>query len=37
MKAGTRVVLFLDHRPRQYDFFHSDAAKAPFAVPPSGV
>jgi hypothetical protein len=32
-----RVILFLDRRPRQYDFFHQDAAKSPFAVPPSGV
>jgi hypothetical protein len=30
------VVLFLDRRPHQYDFLHSDAAKSPFAVPPSG-
>jgi len=37
MKNGMKVVLFLDRRPRQYDFFHADAAKAPFAVPPSGV
>lgn len=37
MNDGMRVVLFLDLRPRQYDFFHSDAAKSPFAVPPSGV
>lgn len=34
---GQQVVLFLDRRPRQYDFFHQDAAKSPFAVPPSGV
>src|SRR5260370_42550558 len=32
-----RVVLFLDRRPHQYDFFNSEAAKSPFAVPPSGV
>ncbi len=31
------VVLFLDRRPHGYDFLHSDAAKSPFAVPPSGV
>jgi len=37
MEDGMRVVLFLDRRPRQYDFFHQDAAKSPFAVPPSGV
>jgi len=37
METGIRVVLFLDRRPHQYDFFHSDAAKSPFAVPPSGV
>jgi hypothetical protein len=37
MEDGMRVVLFLDRRPRQYDFLHSDAAKSPFAVPPSGV
>jgi len=34
---GQKVILFLDRRPRQYDFFHLDAAKSPFAVPPSGV
>jgi hypothetical protein len=34
---GQKVVLFLDSRPRQYDFFHQDAAKSPFAVLPSGV
>lgn len=34
---GQKVILFLDRRPRQYDFFHQDAAKSPFAVPPSGV
>ncbi len=28
------VVLFLPHT---YDFFHSDAAKSSFAIPPSGV
>jgi len=32
-----KVILFLDRRSRQYDFFHQDAAKSPFAVPPSGV
>jgi hypothetical protein len=37
MENGMKVVLFLDRRPRQYDFFHQDAAKSPFAVPPSGV
>lgn len=37
MEDGMRLVLFLDRRPRQYDFLHSDAAKSPFAVPPSGV
>jgi hypothetical protein len=37
MEDGIRVILFLDRRPHQYDFFHSDAAKSPFAVPPSGV
>jgi hypothetical protein len=31
------VVLFLDRRPHTYDFFHSDAAKSSFAIPPSGV
>lgn len=34
---GQKVILFLDRRPRKYDFFHQDAAKSPFAVPPSGV
>ena len=34
---GQKVILFLDRRPHQYDFFHQDAAKSPFAVPPSGV
>jgi hypothetical protein len=34
---GQKVILFLDRRPRQYDFFHQDAAKSPFAVPPSGI
>ncbi len=37
MESGIRVVLFLDRRPHQYDFFNSEAAKSPFAVPPSGV
>jgi hypothetical protein len=37
MKDGMRVVLFLDRRPHTYDFFHPDAAKSPFAIPPSGV
>jgi hypothetical protein len=37
MKDGMRVVLFLDRRPHTYDFLHSDAAKSPFAIPPSGV
>lgn len=37
MDDGMRVVLFLDRRPRTYDFIHQDAAKAPFAVAPSGV
>src|SRR5260370_37188136 len=37
MQTGMRVVLFLDRRPHQYDFFNSEAAKSPFAVPPSGV
>jgi hypothetical protein len=34
---GQKIVLFLDRRPHQYDFFHQDAAKSSFAVPPSGV
>jgi hypothetical protein len=34
---GQKVILFLDQRPHQYDFLHQDAAKSPFAVPPSGV
>jgi hypothetical protein len=37
MQDGMRVVLFLDRHPHTYDFFHSDAAKSPFAIPPSGV
>lgn len=34
---GQKVILFLDRRPHQYDFFHQDAGKSQFAVPPSGV
>jgi hypothetical protein len=37
LNDGQKVILFLDRRPRKYDFFHQDAAKSPFAVPPSGV
>lgn len=37
MHAGLKVILFLDRRPHKYDFLHSDAAKSPFAVPPSGI
>lgn len=37
MQDGMRVILFLDRRPHQYDFLHSEAAKALFAVPPSGI
>jgi hypothetical protein len=37
MEDGMKAVLFLDRRPRHYDFFNAEAAKAPFAVPPSGV
>jgi len=37
MKDGMRVVLFLDRHAHTYDFIHSDAAKSPFAIPPSGV
>jgi hypothetical protein len=37
LNDGQKVILFLDRRPRQYDFIHQDAAKSPFAVPPSGV
>ncbi len=37
LNDGQRVILFLDRRPHQYDFLHQDAAKSPFAVPPSGV
>ena len=37
MDNGQKVILFLDRRPRQYDFLHQDAARSPFAVPPSGV
>jgi hypothetical protein len=32
LNDGQKVILFLDRRPRQYDFFHQDAAKSPFAV-----
>jgi hypothetical protein len=27
-----RVVLFLDHRPKKYDFIHSDLSKSPFTI-----
>jgi hypothetical protein len=37
LNDGQKAILFLDRRPRQYDFFHQDAAKSPFAVTPSGV
>jgi hypothetical protein len=37
MKDGMRVVLFLDRRPKKYDFIHSDLSKSPFAIPPSGI
>lgn len=37
LNDGQKVILFLDRRPHQYDFLHQDAAKSPFAVPPSGV
>jgi len=37
LNDGQKVILFLDRRPHKYDFFHQDAAKSPFAVPPSGV
>ena len=37
MKDGMRVVLFLDRRPKKYNFLFSDLAKSPFAIPPSGV
>ena len=37
LNDGQKVILFLDRRPHQYDFFHQDAAKSPFAVAPSGV
>jgi hypothetical protein len=37
LNDGQKVILFLDRRPHQYDFFHQDAAKSPFAVPPSGA
>jgi len=37
LNDGQKVILFLDRRPRRYDFLHQDAAKSPFAVPPSGV
>jgi hypothetical protein len=37
MEDGMNAILFLDHRPHTYDFFHSVAAKSPYAVAPSGV
>jgi hypothetical protein len=37
LNDGQKAILFLDRRPRQYDFFHQDAAKSTFAVAPSGV
>jgi hypothetical protein len=37
LNDGQKIILFLDQRPHQYDFLHQDAAKSPFAVPPSGV
>jgi len=37
MEDGMQVILFLDRRPHAYDFFHSEAAKSGFAIPPSGV
>lgn len=37
LNDGQKAILFLDGRHRQYDFFHQDAAKSPFAVLPSGV
>jgi hypothetical protein len=37
LNDGQKVILFLDRRAHQYDFFHQDAAKSPFAVPPSGA
>ena len=37
MKDGMHVVLFLDRRPRKYDFIYASMSKLPFAIPPSGV
>lgn len=37
MEDGMKVVLFLDRRPHQYDFVHTEASTSPFAVPESGV
>lgn len=37
MDDGQKIILFLDRRPRHYDFLHQDAAKSPFAVPSSGI
>jgi hypothetical protein len=37
LNDGQKVILFIARRPHQYGFFHQDAAKSPFAVPPSGV
>lgn len=37
MENGQRVILFLDRRPRQRNFFNPEASRSPFAVVPSGV
>lgn len=37
LKAGQRVILFLDSRPQPPSFLYPDAPKWPFAIPPSGV
>ncbi len=37
MNPGQQVILFLDRHPRQGDFFHPEASKSLFSVPPSGV
>jgi hypothetical protein len=37
MKDGMHLVLFLDRRPRKYDFIYASMSKLPFAISPSGV
>jgi hypothetical protein len=37
MQDGMHVILFLDSRPKHYDFLYTELATSPYAVPPSGV